>query len=610
MVAKTSPVPRAPRLPSLSKYEVLGELGHGGMATVYRAHDRRLGRDVAVKLLHAHLRDSSEVAARFSTEARAVAKLRHPNIVEVYDVSGDDDDEQFLVVELVRGPSLRRLLADRGALPPEVGVAIVLDVLAALASAHDSGVVHRDVKPENVLIEHRPAPREGAGSERDSGDLSGGRVRVKLTDFGIAKLLDAQGVTSTGQVLGSPAHMAPEQIEGVEVDERADVFGAGVLLYECIVGHLPFEGQNPAQVLRRVLEGIYGAAEQERPVVGAVLSRICDRALAREPEGRYASVRAMHEVLSAELERLGITDPRAEVEAYLDDPEGYEVAHASRMVERLRALGDAARARGDALASAADYNRALAFAPHDAKLLRLVTGLRRSGERRALALRILPMVLVSVCVCGASFGLTRALRARRTEVPVVPTTASVAPSIVAEVPSAPPVREVASVTRPPARPTVVLPKPSAAPKVRQLGFASVVPAQGVLVSIDGTPAGDVSTDRQIPIDDKPHELVFSCRSNLCVPDKRVVSGGDVPVRLEVALRIRDAQVLVEGRPDHSYGIDKRPGTIFRAGSTVNVPMPIGGPGFEDAYVVELESQRKVRVQLKGGSLARAVFPAE
>lgn len=193
---------------------------------------------------------------------------------------------------------------------------------------------------------------------------------------------------------------------------------------------------------------------------------------------------------------------------------------------------------------------------------------------------------------------------------MVPTTASVAPSVVAEVPSAPPAREVASVARPPARPTVVLPKPSAAPKVRQLGFASVVPAQGVLVSIDGTPAGDVSTDRQIPIDDKPHELVFSCRSNLCVPDKRVVPGGDVPVRLEVALRIRDAQVLVEGRPDHSYGIDKRPGTIFRAGSTVNVPMPIGGPGFEDAYVVELESQRKVRVQLKGGSLARAVFPAE
>ena len=303
MVAKTSPVPRAPRLPSLSKYEVLGELGHGGMATVYRAHDRRLGRDVAVKLLHAHLRDSSEVAARFSTEARAVAKLRHPNIVEVYDVSGDDDDEQFLVVELVRGPSLRRLLADRGALPPEVGVAIVLDVLAALASAHDSGVVHRDVKPENVLIEHRPAPRDGAGSERDSGDLSGGRVRVKLTDFGIAKLLDAQGVTSTGQVLGSPAHMAPEQIEGAEVDERADVFGAGVLLYECIVGHLPFEGQNPAQVLRRVLEGIYGAAEQERPVVGAVLSRICDRALAKEPEGRYTSVRAMHEVAGVELLR-------------------------------------------------------------------------------------------------------------------------------------------------------------------------------------------------------------------------------------------------------------------------------------------------------------------
>jgi serine/threonine-protein kinase len=120
-------------------------------------------------------------------------------------------------------------------MPPEIAALIAVELGQALAHAHAHGVIHRDLKPENVLIETTDA------------------VKIQLTDFGIAKILDAQGVTSTGQVLGSPAHMAPEQIEGGEVDARADVFGLGVLLYECMVGHLPFEGKNPAQVLRRVL---------------------------------------------------------------------------------------------------------------------------------------------------------------------------------------------------------------------------------------------------------------------------------------------------------------------------------------------------------------------
>src|SRR5580700_8699812 len=245
------------RTPSLAKYEVREEIGHGGMATVYRAHDPRLGRDVAIKVIHPHLRDSLEAKQRFYVEAKAVAKLRHPNIVEVFDVSEEGESEQYLVAELLRGTTLRKLLQEHGAMPPEVAAGFALDLLAAIAHANDSGVVHRDIKPENVLIEYRPTRDEAVETPPVGGD----RVIVKLTDFGIAKLLDAQGVTSTGQVLGSPAHMAPKQIEGGEVDVRADVFGMGVLLYECMVGHLPFEGNNPAQVLRRVLDGIYPEAQ-------------------------------------------------------------------------------------------------------------------------------------------------------------------------------------------------------------------------------------------------------------------------------------------------------------------------------------------------------------
>src|SRR5271165_2376947 len=150
------------RFPQLVKYEVLEELGHGGMATVYRAHDRRLGRDVAVKVIHPHLRDSREVVSRFNAEARAVAKLRHRNIVEVYDVSAPEDPEQYLVCELVRGTTLRKLLERRRALPPEIAAALAIELLGALAHAHAAGVVHRDIKPENVLIEHLPAPGEAS----------------------------------------------------------------------------------------------------------------------------------------------------------------------------------------------------------------------------------------------------------------------------------------------------------------------------------------------------------------------------------------------------------------------------------------------------------------
>jgi serine/threonine-protein kinase len=360
----------------LSKYTLLEEIGHGGMATVFRARDRRLQRDVALKLLHRHLRESAEIEARFNSEARAVAKLRHPNIVAVHDVSSEDEEERYLVMELVRGPTLRELLRQRGRLPVEVAASIVLEIASALQHAHTEGVIHRDIKPENVLIDTT------VGEPRAGEDTEG--ARIKLTDFGIAKLLDAQGVTSTGQVLGSPAHMAPEQIEGRPVDVRADVFSLGVLFYECIVGDLPFEGRNPAQVLRNVLEGNYQPPDRVRPEIGARWAQIVVKALQRDPNARHATISELGQAVRTELERVGMGSARREIADYLDDPEGYAEAFPDRVVGALTRSGVAARLAGQVPLATAQFNRALAYRPGDIELLRRVSGLRwRSRLQRA-----------------------------------------------------------------------------------------------------------------------------------------------------------------------------------------------------------------------------------
>src|SRR5271156_1226445 len=168
-MAAPGAAPLRGRMPVLAKYEVREEIGHGGMATVYRAHDPRLGRDVAIKVIHPHLRDSLEAKQRFYVEAKAVAKLRHHNIVEVFDVSSEGEAEQYLVVELVRGSTLRKVL-ERGAIPPEVPPALGVELLAALAHAHAAGVVHRDIKPENVMIEHRAAPEPSDAASAQPGE--------------------------------------------------------------------------------------------------------------------------------------------------------------------------------------------------------------------------------------------------------------------------------------------------------------------------------------------------------------------------------------------------------------------------------------------------------
>jgi eukaryotic-like serine/threonine-protein kinase len=630
---------RPARVPALTKYEVLEELGHGGMATVYRAHDKRLGRDVAIKVLHPHLRESREIAHRFEAEAKAVAKLRHRNIVEVFDVSSLEDEEQYLVVEFVRGQTLRKLIQKSGALPPEIAAALAVELLGALAHAHGAGVVHRDVKPENVLLEHRavdapaisnptptPAPLASGGtlasnppSRKTPVDSNRGeRVGVKLTDFGIAKLLDAQGVTSTGQVLGSPAHMAPEQIEGGDVDGRADVFGMGVLLYECMVGHLPFEGNNPAQVLRRVLDGIYPSAEREQPPVGKVYSQILDRALARQAEDRYPSAEDMREALAAELSRLGVATPRTELESYFDDPEAWASEHEKRLIGRLCELGGDARKRGDAVAAASDYNRALAYAPNDPQLLRIVASMHRAEARMRLARRAGPLFLGALALGTGAFFIARALKGGPTMVtiPDVPSSNGVVvtgpgPSAVRSASPALSMTPVASerpvvtslgTVRPPNATVVDAAIPG---KKRSITFASLQPQFGMKLKVDGAPGPDPGPGISFLLpDEKAHSLSFTCEdrdgNELCVPKTVAVPAGDTEQTLDVQLAILPAKLLVEGDSGHSYSILEVPNITLAAGVATEIPMLAGRADRTVTVFDRAEPQKGRQAPLRAG----------
>ncbi len=463
----TSSVSSSNRFPELERFELIEEVGHGGMATVYRARDLRLGREVAVKVIHKHLRDNQEVRRRFGSEARAVAKLKHRGIVEVYDVSDESDEERYLVVELIRGVSLRQVLQDQEVLPPEVAASLVALLCEAVQHAHESGVIHRDIKPENVLIgiprvtppsandepdtkpdsgsqvvaassePRRERKRGNSGSPPGSGRSSSNSptrkssrspVVVKLTDFGIAKVLDMQGMTSTGQILGSPAHMAPEQIEGGAVGPHTDVFALGVLFYECMVGHLPFEGRNPAQVLRRVLEGIFEPADRERPEVGGRWARIAAGALDVDVEARTSSAEELGLLISAELSALGTGDPRSELAAYFADPDGYRERAAKRLVPQLLERGERERRQGSVHGAAADFNRALAYCPGDLAILKRVSSLtsRRLWRRRAV--RFGGIVAVSLVLGGTAYSVARLLKPEqgRDGSPAATTSASVA----------------------------------------------------------------------------------------------------------------------------------------------------------------------------------------
>lgn len=254
------------------RYEIVSRVGGGGMAVVYKAKDLLLNRFVAIKILSEALSNDSEFIRRFSREAQSAAALSHPNVVNVYDV-GRDGFTHYIVMELVDGPTLKQYIQERGPLPVQEAAAIAVQICDGLAHAHENQIVHRDIKPHNILL--------------------GSNGRVKVTDFGIARAASSSTITQTGSVMGSVHYFSPEQARGGVIGEKSDLYSLGIVMYEMLTGQLPFDGDSAISIALKHLQEQPRDPRELNPNIPDAVAEIILRALDKNPDNRFASAREM-----------------------------------------------------------------------------------------------------------------------------------------------------------------------------------------------------------------------------------------------------------------------------------------------------------------------------
>jgi serine/threonine-protein kinase len=347
----------------IGRYRILEQLGSGGMSVVYKGLDTALDREVAVKVLHPHLAGKDESRRRLAREAKAVARLHHPNILEVFDFSAADAQDAYIVTEYIRGRTLRQYLDEGGLEPPELAAMIIHELAAALAHAHEEGVIHRDLKPENVMV-------------RDDGVL-------KLMDFGIAKLLETEErMTVTGALVGSPAHMAPEIIEGLDAGPEADVFSLGIMLYAFVTGRLPFTASNTTATLKRILDGAYEDPRRRVAALSDELAEIISRCLQRDRHHRYPNAGGLRDALADYLTGLGFPRVNEELASFFADPLSYKKAARQRIIATLLERAEHLLVEKRTPRALACLNQVLALDGQNARAQAMLDGLNRAKRRR------------------------------------------------------------------------------------------------------------------------------------------------------------------------------------------------------------------------------------
>ena len=296
------------------RYEIIARIGGGGMAIVYKAHDELLDRYVAVKVLRQQYAHDEEFVRRFRREAQSAASLSHPNVVSIYDVGQSEDDVHYIVMEYVEGKNLNEIIKERAPLMAEEAVRIASQICDALDHAHSKGIIHRDIKPHNILI-----------------GLNG---RVKVTDFGIARAATSVDLTQTGAVMGSVHYFSPEHAKGVSQGARSDLYSLGIVLYQMLTNRLPFLGDSPISVALKHLQEPVEEPRKVNPMIPQSVENIILKALRKQPEERYHSAREMLEDLERALTPERINAPKVQ----FPDPED-EDDHPTRVMPAIRGAG-------------------------------------------------------------------------------------------------------------------------------------------------------------------------------------------------------------------------------------------------------------------------------
>jgi len=379
----------------LGRYEVGRLLGAGGMAEVYEGHDRLLARRVAIKILLSQYAHDPAFLARFRREAQSAASLSHPNIVSVFD-TGSEGDTWFIVMEYVDGRTLKDIIRAEGALYWARAAEVAADVAGALAVAHARGIVHRDVKPGNVML-----TTEG---------------KVKVMDFGIARATAVPSITQTSAVVGTAQYIAPEQAQGLEVDGRTDVYALGCCLYEMVTGQVPFSGPTPVAIAYRHVREEPTPPRALNPDVPPPLERVCLKAMAKRPEDRYQTAAEMQR----DLERVRVGEP-------------VTVAGPLPSQQTTQAIGGAGY--GEAATSLLGAGGTVA----GTRAARYAEGVPE--QRRGSLGWVLAAILALVVVGLAAFFITRAV-----------TSPSTSPSTTVTTPTTPPT-SAPTTTEPPTTPT-------------------------------------------------------------------------------------------------------------------------------------------------------------
>lgn len=527
----------------IGRYRILEQLGQGGMSVVYKGLDTTLDREVAVKVLHPHLAGRVESRKRLEREAKAVARLHHPNILEVFDYSGEAAADAYLVTEYIRGQTLRQFITDEALQPPEVAAMVVHELASALAHAHEAGILHRDLKPENVMV-------------REDGVL-------KLMDFGIAKILDRdEKMTMTGALVGSPAHMAPEIIEGEEAGAEADVFSLGTMLYLFATGKLPFVAPNTTATLKRILDCVYDDPRQVVPTVSDELAEIIGACLQRQPGNRFSTAGKLRDALAEYLATVGLTRPHEELTKFFLEPRGYRKELTPRITSALLTQAEKSIAEKKSAKAMSALNQVLAHEPSNARANELLGQMRARKMREARVKRLQRLAFLFGATFIVAMSLVQGVRIALRPTPFVahfplaPTDvvlASVAWPRLPEPPKLEPDAAVVAVD-PPVRvdPPVLVKDPvvkvPVKPVVELLEVAVIVRPFGYVQVDDGPRSVDALARHVLKLPPGSHRFTVTC--DFCETQGRSVTM-DVKKGEEIPLvaPLKPSLVSFQGWPD-------------------------------------------------------------